>query len=119
MEVMKSFLISFYILEQCYEQCQEDDLGGFLGAISPEIWEDGLPMDKAIFNDWQKISNPKTINEQNVIKKTYDFLTYYEKEFGFKFPKTREWLILSNKQAAVESAIEKAQEMYHKFNYDN
>lgn len=30
----------FYILDQCYEQCLENDLGGFLGAIFPELWED-------------------------------------------------------------------------------
>ena len=41
----------FYILDQGYNQCKKDDLGGFLGAISPELWEDGQPADKAIFND--------------------------------------------------------------------
>ena len=106
-------------MDQCYEQCQEDDLGGFLGAISPEIWEDGQPMDKAIFNDWQKISNPSTINEQNVVKKTYDFLNYYEKQFGFKFAKTKQWLIMLNNQTVVENAILKTQGMYEKFNYNN
>ena len=119
MRTMQSFLTFFYILDQCYEQCQEDDLGGFLGAISPEIWEDGQPMDKAIFNDWQKISNPSTINEQNVVKKTYDFLNYYEKQFGFKFAKTKQWLIMLNNQTVVENAILKTQGMYEKFNYNN
>ena len=36
MRVMQSFLMFFYILDQCYEQCPENDLGGFLGSISPE-----------------------------------------------------------------------------------
>ena len=31
MRVMQSFLMFFYILDQCYEQCPENDLGGFLG----------------------------------------------------------------------------------------
>ena len=50
MKIMQSFLIFFYILDQGYSECQEDDLGGFLGVISPELWADGKPMDKSIFN---------------------------------------------------------------------
>ncbi len=119
MRAMQSFLIFFYILDQCYEQCEEDDLGGFLGAISPEIWEDGQPMDKSIFEDWQKISNPPTVNEHNVVKKTYDFLNYYEKQFGFKFSKTKQWLIMLDNQEVVENAILKTQVMYDKFNYNS
>ena len=44
MKEMQSFLMFFYILDQCYDQCPENDLGGFLGSISPELWEDGKPM---------------------------------------------------------------------------
>lgn len=32
MKIMQSFLTFFYILDQGYSECQEDDLGGFLGA---------------------------------------------------------------------------------------
>lgn len=109
----------FYILDQCYEQCREEDLGGFLGVISPEIWEDGKPMDKAIFNDWQRIINPKTVIEKNVIKKTYDFIVYYEKQFGFKFSRTKQWLISLNNEEIVENAVRKTKEIYQKFNYDD
>ena len=47
-EIISGF---FYILDQSYGQCKEDDLGGFLGAISPELWGDGQPVDIAIFYD--------------------------------------------------------------------
>ena len=57
MRVMQSFLMFFYILDQCYEQCPENDLGGFLGSISPELWGDGKPMDKAVYNDWKAQQN--------------------------------------------------------------
>ena len=56
---MDSFLVFFYILEQCYILCHEDDLGGFLGAISPEIWEYGKPIDIAVYNDWQNQKPPE------------------------------------------------------------
>lgn len=41
MKTMQSFLILFYILDRRFNQCKEDDLGGFLGAISPELCGDG------------------------------------------------------------------------------
>ncbi len=119
MKKMQSFLIFFYILDQGYNQCKEDDLGGFLGAISPELWEDGQPADKAIFIDWQKISDPKTINANNIMEKAYTFLGYYEQEFGFNFSEIRQWLLKTTNKTIVEKAYNEAQLMYQKFQYDN
>ena len=119
MKTMQSFLIFFYILDQGYNQCKEDDLGGFLGAISPELWGDGQPADKAIFNDWQKISNPKAVDVNNIVERTYTFLGYYEQEFGFNFSETKQWLLQATKESVVKKAYDKAQLMYQKFQYDN
>lgn len=119
MKIMQSFLIFFYILDQGYSECQEDDLGGFLGAISPELWADGQPMDKSIFNDWIKISNPETVDAGNIIKRTYDFLVHYESAFGFNFSQARQWLLLSANKEIIEKAYDKAKIMYQKFCYDN
>lgn len=118
METMQSFLMFFYILDQCYMNCRENDLGGFLGTISPELWTDGKPIDIAIYNDWQKISNPETINEENIIKKTYDFLVHYEKTFGYEFSKTKEWLITSNEQNVIENAKLCTKKLYQEYNFD-
>lgn len=118
MKPMQSFLIFFYILDQCYFQCEEDDLGGLLGAISPELWADGKPMDMAIFNDWQKKSNPETIDASNIIERTYDFLEYYEKEFGFNFFKTKKCL-LTITDKVLEESCNKTHIMYQKYHYDN
>lgn len=115
---MQSFLVFFYILDQCYTQCEEDDLGGFLGAISPELWEDGKPIDIAIFNDWQKISNPKTIDVNNIIERIYDFLEYYEKKFEFDFSKTKKCL-LAITDKILEKSCDKAYIMYQKYHYDD
>ena len=119
MKTMQSFLIFFYILDQGYNQCKEDDLGGFLGAISPELWGDGQPADKAIFNDWQKISNPKAVDVNNIVERIYTFLGYYEQEFGFNFSETKQWLLQATKESVVRKAYDKAQLMYQKFQYDN
>lgn len=117
MKTMQSFLIFFYILDQGYNQCKEDDLGGFLGAISPELWEDGKPADKAIFNDWQEISKPETIDQSNIIKKICDFLRYYERKFGFDFSKTIQWLLRTADKTVIKKAYEETQIMYQKFCY--
>lgn len=115
---MRSFLVFFYILDQGYDQCKENDLGRFLGTISPELWGDGLPADKAIYNDWQNANNFQTIDENNIIKKIYDFLEGYEREFGFDFCKIKEWLIMSANKEIVRRAFDKADMMCQKFKYD-
>lgn len=102
-----SFLVFFYILDDAYNQCKEDNLGGFLGAISPEIWEDGKTVDKAIYNDWLKFCRPETINENNIVKRTYDFLDYYEKKFEFNFSKTKRWLISMDDKEIVKKALKR------------
>lgn len=119
MKIMQSFLIFFYILDQGYSECQEDDLGRFLGVISPELWADGKPMDKSIFSDWVKISNPETVDAGNIIKRAYDFLEHYESAFGFNFSQAKQWLLLSANKEIIEKAYDKAQIMYQKFCYDN
>lgn len=64
MKVSESFLLFFYLLDQCYDICEEDDLGGFLGAISPELWGDEIPADLAILADWKNL----TVQYQATVK---------------------------------------------------
>ena len=116
---MRSFLVLFYILDQAYDQCEEDDLGGLLGAMSPELWGDGQPIDKAIFNNWKKISNPELLNEDNIIKAVCDFLDYYEKKFGFYLYKTKQWITTMSDKRIIKRALDKSEEMYQRFNYDS
>lgn len=119
MNTMQSFLMFFYILDQCYEQCQEGDLGGFLGAISPEIWEDGQPMDKAIFNDWKNYSQVGLIDFENIIEKTLDFLEIYENNYGMNFKKTKDYLISLTNKEIIEKAYYMVQIFDKKYGYSD
>ena len=101
-----SFLECFYILEQCYILCSEDDLGGFLGAISPEIWEDGKPIDIAVYHDWQARNKSIKMEGKDILRQIYQFLELYEKKFGYNFSKTKKTLI----QDITEDIIQKAQQ---------
>ena len=112
---MKSFFIFFYILDQIFEQCKENDLGGFLGAISPELCKDARPIDKAIVDDWMKYSDPETVNKENIINRTYDFLNYYEQRFGYVFSETNQCLMNIKDKKVVDRAYERSQLMYQKY----
>lgn len=117
MRVMQSFLMFFYILDQCYEQCPENDLGVFLGSISPELWEDGKPMDKAVYNDWKDRNDVALLNNQNIISATLDFLQFYQTKFGFDFSKTQSILENTGESEMLEKAATKTDLMYKKHNY--
>ena len=119
MRVMQSFLMFFYILDQCYEQCPENDLGVFLGSISPELWEDGKPMDKAVYNDWKDRNDVALLNSQNIINATLDFLRIYQTKFGFDFSKTQSILKNKNGIEMLEKAAAKTDLMYQKYNYND
>lgn len=125
MKTMQSFLIFFYILDQCYDQCyrnkevEEDDLPWFLGAICPELWEDGKPMDMAIFNEWQRFIDPQTVDVNNIMEKTYSFLEYYEEKSGFHFTIAKQWILATTDKTVVESAYDRAELMYERHQYDD
>lgn len=118
MKPMQSFLVFYYILEQGYMKYKWEDIAWFLGASSPEFWGDGWPMDKAIYNDWLEFANPKTATKDNIIRKTYDFLKYYEQTFGDDYQKTKQWLIEEADMKTVQTAMDYAIKMYEIYHYE-
>jgi len=111
----RDIAIIFYVLDQIFEQCKEDDLGGFLGAISPELCKDAQPMDRAIVKEWMKFNDVERVSKENIIKKAYDFLDYYEKRFGYNFIQAKIELMKDIKdKGIVDKAYELSQIMYEK-----
>lgn len=117
MKSMQSFLMFFYILDQCYEICSEDDLGRLLGIISPELWQDGRPIDEAVLVEWQQKSKMMEVNEKNIIDVTIIFLVSYERRYGFDFSCTKHLLSRLNKSKIIAKAKNKTQIMYQKYHY--
>ena len=107
---MDSFFVFFYILDYCYELCPENDLGGFLGSISPELWECGKPIDMAVYNDWHKKNKNYEISKENILIKIRDFLGQYEKNFGYDFTATKQLLSKGIAPEVIESLFEKARQ---------
>lgn len=119
MKAMRSFLMLYFILDQGYSKCQDDDLGAFLGIISPELWDDGWPIDKAVFNDWIEMCQPQSITEKNIIKKILIFLDYYEKGFGFDFSVIKKWVLKDADTQVIKKAIKNVDVFYEKYKYED
>lgn len=55
----KIILIAIYLYLDSYFYEGLDELGGFLGSLSPMLMMDGLPVDSALYEDWCDIINNK------------------------------------------------------------
>lgn len=119
MKLMQSFLMFFYILDQCYDRCQESDLGGFLGLISPELWEDGTPINRAVYNDWKDRNHVESLDDQNIVNAVISFLDYYQKNFGYAFSKTKKLLKSMTNGEIVEKAAARTSMMYQRYHYSD
>jgi len=117
MKIMQSFLMFFYILDQCYDLCEEDDLGRLLGIISPELWQDGRPIDEAVLEEWKQRNAMIEVNDKNIINLTHSFLCYYEQRYGYNFSNTKLVLSKVNEFQIIKKSKDKMQEMYQKYQY--
>ena len=70
----KVILIAIYLYLDSYFHEGLEELGGFLGSLSPMIMMDGLPVDSALYEDWCEI-----INNKETLQK--DEAYYYMLEF--------------------------------------
>ncbi|ASM40161.1 hypothetical protein CSPB12327_06985 [Campylobacter sp. RM12327] len=59
--INEAYIYSYKFLSDLYFQNLDDDLGGFLGGMSPEIWIGENAGDEDLYNQWiisaSKISN--------------------------------------------------------------
>lgn len=106
-----SFLIFFYILDECWQICHEDDLGGFLGAISPELLTTRMPIDMVYYDEWADFNKGYIIDSKDSLKRIYDFLEMFEKQFGFHFTETKKVLLSDITDEMIQAAIENARQM--------
>ena len=90
-----------------------------MGSISPELWEDGKPIDKAVYNDWKARNNITLLNRQNIINAILDFLQYYQSKFGLDFSKTQSILKNTDGIEMIDMAMAKTDLMYQKYNYND
>lgn len=88
MRYPKEFWLLFLLLDRCYTHCREDDLGGLLGALNPQIWADGLPADRADLADWEDPHHDNDLRRDAFIKRVIAFLQDFGRRYGFDFSRT-------------------------------
>ena len=63
---MNNYLICFYILQQCLYESLEEDIVVLLNKLSPELWEDEIPGDGALFDEWKSIIDDEKMTEKQI-----------------------------------------------------
>lgn len=80
------YLILYHLLDYCYKNnCTDLDLPPFLGEMNPYLWEDYMPMDRTVYDEWYKKSKTTNNLKQSVI----EFLESYERKYHFDFKETK------------------------------
>ncbi len=118
MQTKESFLIFYFILKVCYFKCRENDLRIILGAISPELWDDGKAMDTAIFEEWANSVKGKNVSSKNILNEVCQFLKYYEYTYNFDFSRTKAFLSDCKQADIVKKALDEASEWKQKYYSD-
>lgn len=91
----ETFWILFVLLERCYfstRTLETDGLGGLLGALSPELWADGLPADKALLDDWDALRDTASPAQAAMLRRIGLFIDRYADGFAFSAEAVRHWL---------------------------
>lgn len=92
MRYPKEFWLLFLLLDRCYTHCQEDDLGGLIGALNPGIFADGLPADRADLSEWEDTHRDDDLRREVFINRIIGFLQDFGWRYGFDFSRTIAWL---------------------------
>lgn len=80
-----------HFLDFCYQSTQENDLGGFLGAISKNIVFADSRADEALYEDMKKIVSENS-NDCSIDFITIYLLSRFQDLYEFDFSKTIAWI---------------------------
>ena len=121
---MYDFLICFYVLDYCFfenriNMMKEDDLGVLLGEMDPNMTEDGMPIDRAVLDDWNYIVqiSIEPSNDTEFITLIDNFLKFYEENEGFSFPLARKVIKEKKYLEYMDIAKNKASATCKLYNY--
>lgn len=87
----EAYIYAYNFLSDLYFQNLDDDLGGFLGSMSPEIWIGENSGDEYLYNQWTTISNKISGSKKITLKESFlimvKFLNMQYEEFDEKWAK--------------------------------
>ena len=84
--------------------------------MDPKLFRDGQAADIATYNDWyeciKKYEKKGKIKNREMFMAILDFLSYYQKEFGFNFEQVIEYVEeLKKNEGKCETFIEKCKKV--------
>ena len=120
MKDMESFLMMYFIVDQCYWKEPEDPMAIFLGEISPYLLIDGRPFDTSVYKKRKEQVPINKLTDKNIMQYIYPFISGYQKEFGSDtaFQNTLKHLKEVDEKMIKEAEI-KTKEAYNKYHYDD
>ncbi|MCL2083442.1 MAG: hypothetical protein FWH04_09470 [Oscillospiraceae bacterium] len=93
LNIKQAYMAMFKLLDGCYWNTRNDDLGAMLGFMNTEIFEGDEPVDMAVFDTWEdctsNVTNNKLLSSKQIFCSVIAFLKIYKDEFDFNL----QWLI--------------------------
>ena len=87
LNLKQAYLAMFNLLDGYYWSARDDILGGMLGFMSTDIFEEDMPADSAVWSTWEncvnKITNNQSISSEEAFQSMLIFLRLYHEKFGF------------------------------------
>lgn len=88
------FTMVFYAVDSYYEDNPSNELGAFLGMMSPFTFKEMDSADSAIFSDFQKFINKRTISIDNSLELAIEYaktVTYCDISLAFQDITKEQW----------------------------
>ncbi|NLK67060.1 MAG: hypothetical protein GX282_06255 [Campylobacteraceae bacterium] len=99
--INEAYIYSYKFLSDLYFQNLDDDLGGFLGGMSPEIWIGENAGDEDLYNQWiisaSKISNSKKLTLKESFLTMIEFLNMQDEQYDEEWAKKLSNKLLSDR----------------------
>lgn len=91
MIIYQEYMTLFRILDYCFRKGVYDDLPPLLGEMSVDLFDDSMPADMMVYDDWKEPSrNIKSSSEWR--SAIISLLESYEEKYHFCFDDTKEVL---------------------------
>lgn len=74
------FSLIFFMLDACWDDNKDDNLGHFLSEMNPYLWDDIGSADPAVYEEFKNFMKNKTLGNDNGFSLAKDYLktvTFY------------------------------------------
>ena len=84
----QSYLAAFQILDEIFDDTQNEKLGNLLSGMNPYLFSDSMSADPATWHEWVScataVQGDGKLADNSIFETLVSFLRYNEKEYGYK-----------------------------------